>query len=192
MIDICRERLCHFNNAYVHELKDTCDITETSPGGEGTARFSSKSPIIRIKSSKQPPLLWSLKQRKCADGAFLTFVDNEVWLHIVELKSGLSLSDWAHAKKQFEGMYLTAVAVAGLLCESNVAHVTCYIAYTSDNLAATRGASPTLLKTLVGSTKTLGGWEEWTNGEISLPFNVTASVVKGKRAKGGDVDFGAV
>jgi hypothetical protein len=191
MIEECLAHLCHFNGNYVYHASGEIEIVETSPSGAGSAVFVTEQSAVVIKTGKNGPHVWSLRQRKCADGAFLVFDDEDTRLHLVELKSKLSLKDWAHALHQFEGMYLTALAVLRLLKIDHISAVTCYIAFTAENVS-TPSASPVLLKTLVGSSRTLGGREEWEKELIHLPYATVANVVKGQRPVGGSINFGPV
>src|ERR1700679_3345026 len=105
MISGCRECLKHFSKDYVWETSDMVEVVETSEGGAGIARFSFSGPAIVLKAHNKPPLVWSLKKRKCADGSFVTFEGDKARLHIVELKSKLTQSEWAKASEQIEGMF---------------------------------------------------------------------------------------
>lgn len=192
MLSDCRTFLCLFNTSYVWEEKQKIEIIETKESGKGKAVFKLKAPAIVLKAHDQPPLIWSLKVKNCADGAFVTFDEDGAHLHIVELKSKLTQSTWSKAAVQFEGMFLTSLATARLLKISNFKSVTCYIAFTQDKMAAVTTANPTLLKTLVGRPEGLGAGVAWDRGEMKLPFEVEAKIVKSQRDLHGDSDFGFV
>ncbi len=193
MIETCRKCLPHFNSHWVREELGTFSITETNPLGAGSATFQAENAIV-IKADMSAPLLWSLAQRKCADGAFITFDEAGMHLHIVELKGKITPKTWAHVLMQFEGMYLTSLAVSRLLQISDLQSVTCYVAATEDAVSnpVEESASPTLLKGPVGKPKTFGGLEQWLQSSISLPFAAQAVLVKGWKDNTGSVDFGAV
>src|SRR6266446_5893653 len=106
MIENCRLCLNLFNNAWVFEVSGNIVFTETNPGGMGEAVFNSDTPCIIMKAPPKSPLLWALAQKKCADGAFFSFDKGEAHLHIVELKSKVTLAEWAKVLQQFEGMFL--------------------------------------------------------------------------------------
>jgi hypothetical protein len=149
-------------------------------------------PCIVIKASSQSPLIWALAQRKCADGALIAFHDNETHLHIVELKATVKLGNWADILHQFEGMFLTSLAVAHLLNIHRPTHVTCYIAMIKNLIThPSRTASPTLLKFPVGGRETFGRLETWIREVIQLPLSFEAALVKGIDATGA-IDFGAI
>ncbi|HLK82254.1 MAG TPA: hypothetical protein VKT99_12280 [Xanthobacteraceae bacterium] len=171
-------------------------MRETDPGGASEAIFKTDKPCIVVKADRQgrqAPLLWALAERKCADGAFFLFEKNEVHLHIVEIKSKITLGEWAKILKQFEGMFLTALAVARLLQVHELARVTCYVAGRTDSITnKSQSASPALLKTPVGMTKTLGGHEYWEKELVELPLSFRAPLVKGWKNSAGVVDFGSV
>ena len=181
MIEASRKCLYLFNSDYVNETSGIFSVIERDPKGKGAAKFNSGNPCILIRSQKQSPQIWALKQRKCADGAFLTFDDQGSHLHLVELKSKLSLGDWAHALHQFEGMYLTAIAIMRLLEIQAAATVTCYLAAKEDAVTEAEAvtASPTLMKAPVGAVRTFGGLKVWLKDTVSLPFSTSANLVKG-------------
>jgi hypothetical protein len=159
----------------------------------GEAVFRSDTPCIIIKAAPQAPLLWALAQRSCADGAFLSFREGEVHLHIVELKSKITLGTWAKVVQQFEGMFLTALAVARLLELRELARVTCYLAGTVDAITdAPEGASLILSKAPVGKWRTFGHLEAWNKNQVPLPLAVEATLVKGWKNDAGVADFGPV
>lgn len=193
MIEACRLHFSLFNKDYVKEIIGDFDIVEKAEGGAGGIAFSSASPCVVINTHPNAPLLWALNNRKCADGAFITFEGGLAHLHIVELKSKLATSEWSHATKQFEGMFLTALAACRLLEITTITSVTCYIAYTSDQMAARNSTSPALIKTMVGKANPLNAQSEWEKEEVKLPYSWVAPLKKIQRdpaTKNGN--FGAV
>jgi len=193
MIDKCRSCLSLFNKDWVFEGAGSIVITETNPTGMGEAVFKSDTPCIVMKAQEQSPLLWALAQRKCADGAFFSFDKGEAHLHIVELKSKVTLATWAKVVQQFEGMFLTSLAAARLLEIYKPTRVTCYLAGTEDSITSeSESASPTLLKAPVGKTRTFGGWESWNRGVVPLPLSFEAALVKGWKDAAGVADFGSI
>jgi hypothetical protein len=87
---------------------------------------------------------------------------------------------------------LTSLAAVRLLKIPRFEAVTCYVAFAQDKTAAVDTANPTLLKTLVGGAKLLGGGIAWTKGKINFPFDVEADIVKSQRDASGNSDFGIV
>jgi hypothetical protein len=145
-------------------------------------------------ASSSAPLIWSLLQRKCADGAVVTFDQQGAHLHIVELKGKLTAKTWARVLEQYEGMFLTSVAVARLLEIRDFASVTCYIAGSEDSISgtSTATAAPALIKTPVGKAQSFGGLEAWTSSSILLPMDTRSALKKAWRDKSGDVHFGKI
>jgi len=194
MITACRSCLKHFNPVWVKEVAGEFSIVEKDAVGAATATFRSAGPCILIVADRQAPIIWALAQRKCADGAFLTFDELGAHLHIVEIKSRVTVSKWASIQHQMEGMYLSSVAVARLLSVQALGSVTCYLAGKEDAVTGARdvSASPTLLKTPVGKAKTFGGLEDWDKSEVQLPYGTKARLVRNWRGAGQVADFGAV
>lgn len=192
MLSGCRKCLEHFNKDYVWEADSKVEVVEKSPKGKGTASFSLGSPAIVLKAHNQPPLIWALSKKKCADGSFVTFRDDKAYLHLVEMKSKLTQSAFAKATEQLEGMFLAALAAARLLQIQSFETVDCYVAFSVDAMHPSATANPALLKTLVGTKTVLGDGLAWKNGEVKLPFGTIAKLHKSKRDENGNADFGTV
>lgn len=190
----CRQHMCFFNPAWILEATGDVEIVERDPDGAGVARFHTSSSCILIRADKHAPLIWSLSQRKCADGAILSFSEEGAHLHLVELKSTVNLSTWAHALHQLEGMYLAALAVSKLLQIDKLVSVTCYLAGATDKVtgASQTSASPALLKTPVGKSTTFGGLEAWISEIVPLPFGVNATLKKQWKDGAGLANFGPI
>ncbi|UXT49616.1 hypothetical protein FY136_10345 [Agrobacterium tumefaciens] len=191
MSNIYAGHLTHLNSDYVCEAIGDFYIEEKDEGGQGKAFFSSENACIIIRTNPKPPLLWALQNRKCADGAFVTFNEEGYHLHLVELKSRLTQAEWSHVLLQFEGMYLTSLAACRLMNINSIQSVNCYIAFKRDKMAPAESASPILLKQLVGKDNPLNGHTSWVNAKVSLPFKTVAVLHKGQRDTDGNADFRA-
>lgn len=179
------------NDAYIHIIEAGQDINfvEKQTAGKGVARFVSTSSSLMIKAHDNPPLIWALNNRKCAEGAFLTYSieKHSYTLHIVEMKSKLTASEFCKVLSQFEGMYLAALSILGAMKIDAPGDVRLYVAYKTD---AFTESQPAFLKTLVGG-ELPKGLKEWITSATTLPHQVSATIVKGVRI-GADCDFGAV
>jgi hypothetical protein len=100
------------------------------------------------------------------------------------------MKTWAVVLEQFEGMFLTAIAVGRLLNIEKPVRITCYVAGTEDHVMSPSQTSPILFKPLVGRAKTLGHWESWENEVVKLPLSFTAELVKGWQNPDGITSFG--
>jgi hypothetical protein len=194
MIEACRKGLAHFAQEYVYliEGQNSFFIEEMRPLGAGKAFFSASSPFLVIKAKDNTPPVWAFKNRKCADGAFLTFDSDGCHLHILEMKSRLTQGEWAKAMLQLSGMYLTALASCRLLGVFEFKSVTCYIAFKEDAMSSNESADMIFMKTLVGQENPLGGVNEWTSNKIELPFRTMALIQKGQRDGAHNVHFEVV
>jgi hypothetical protein len=111
----------------------------------------------------------------------------------VELKGKIKLATWVHVVRQFEGMFLSSVAVSRLLEVQRIVRVTCYVAGTEDRISnESKSASPTLLKTPVGGARTFGDFESWNEALVELPLSFKANLIKGWKNSMGVVDFGSI
>jgi hypothetical protein len=192
MIESCRSCMHLFNDAWISEAAGDIIFTERNPSGLGEARFTSKHPSIVIKADKNAPLIWALAQRKCADGAFYSFDEAGAHLHLVELKGKVSLATWAHTVQQFEGMFLTSLAIGRLLDIQKPISVTCYLAAKEDRIASASQTAPALIKAPVGKSRTFGEREAWDKEQVPLPLSFKAALVKGWQDTGGIAAFGDV
>lgn len=173
-------------------MPEAFHLEELSTSGAGQAYFSAPGGCIVLKAGRAGPLLWSLKNRKIAEGAILTEDTSGYHLHLLEMKSKLTQGEWAKAILQFEGMHLAALAAIRLLGVSEVTSVTCYIAYKDDAMSASESADLILMKTFVGKPNPIGGVDSWTTESLELPLNGAAKIVKGQRDVNNNVDFGQI
>ncbi|WP_408913632.1 hypothetical protein [Brucella pseudogrignonensis] len=195
MIEECKAALSHFVPEYVYfiDKPKSFSIEEKKAGGAGKAFFSSATPCLMIKAKDQAPLVWAFKNKKCAEGAFLTFEDDGMCnLHILEMKSKLTQGEWAKVMLQLSGMYLSALATCRLLGIISFKSVTCYVAFKEDAMSPAKSADMIFLKSFVGAENPIGGADEWQTGKMELPFSTPAAIRKGQRNASNDIDFGTV
>lgn len=122
--------------------------------------------VLRHRDN-QPPLKWCLK-KKCADAAIILQKDDVLELHIIELKSKLTLAEWKRAREQFEGMALNAFAMIGALEGRSPDRLICHISFSVDAITRSTITDPVLLKFPVGSLKGLGGLEDWEDQLLDI------------------------
>ncbi|MBV1837952.1 hypothetical protein [Acetobacter estunensis] len=187
------EYLNLFSNDFVYKVnpREPIRIEEKNTDGKGTCFFSSDHSAIFIKAKDHSPVIWSLENRKCAEAAFFTTEnDNVLNLHIVEMKSSVGISCFIKVIDQWIGMYLSAMAVIGILLKNRPQNIFVYLAYNTSSINTPTTSSPIMLKPLVG-----GGFQkglrEWHSHRVSLPHGVTAQIIKKQRVLG-DCDFGLV
>ncbi|WP_039904755.1 hypothetical protein [Acetobacter tropicalis] len=184
------EYLNLFSNDFVYKVAPgkCIKIEEKKTDGKGTCFFSSYHSAIFIKAKDQAPVIWSLENRKCAEAAFFTTEEGEVLnLHIIEMKSSVNIGTFVKVIDQWTGMYLSAMAVIGILLRNRPKNIFVYLAYSTTSINT---SSPIMLKSLVGGTFQKG-MQEWLSNSVSLPHGVTAKIIKKQRIAG-DCDFGLV
>jgi hypothetical protein len=193
-MDECAPFLAHFASEHVHFAEDHSNffLEEKSPEGAGKTYFATNDPCIVINARPPGPLLWSLKNRKISEGSILTRDENGYHLHILEMKSKLTQTEWAKAVLQFEGMLLTTLAVVRLLGVHEVASVTCYIAYKQAAMGSGQSADMIFLKTFVGMPNPVSGASAWTSEKLELPITGTASIRKAQRDEANNAHFGNI
>lgn len=181
MIEKFEKSFEHFNSSYISLLDGFVQISEKKEEGQGTVTFEIPGKALLIKAKDQAPLIWALKNGKCAEGAFLTYEENQYHLHIVELKRTVRLSNWKNIINQFEGMFLSSIALLRLIDILSVDKITCYIAYNNDKFYTDKSPQPALLKTHVGMKNPLSGLNEWEKCHVELPLAFNASIKKIER-----------
>ncbi|WP_143040458.1 hypothetical protein [Rhodobacter sp. 24-YEA-8] len=166
-------------------------VVEKSAQGAGKCCFESDLPVLFIKAMDKSTVLWSLKDKKCAEAAFCTVdAGGHSCLHIVEMKSGLTLSKFNHVIEQFKGMLLAALATLSVTRNVEPTSVIVYLAYTDDKISYPPEEYGILRKTLVGGEE-IAGKREWRRKEVMLHHSIKAKLITGQRVNG-DVDFGKI
>lgn len=190
----CKESIKAFVSNLVYYPEDHTNffLEEKCESGKGKSYFSCAGQCIVIKAGRSGPLIWSLRNAKIGEGSIITKDQDGYHLHLLEMKSKLTQSEWAKALLQFEGMHLTTLAVARLLGVIEVQSVTCYIAYKQDALSAIGSADLILMKTFVGMANPVGGGDAWSSNTISLPITGNAALRKAQRDNNADAHFGNI
>lgn len=164
--------------------------------GQGKSIFKSHNEILLIKTRDNVTKIWCLANRKCAEAAFIVFEsDNTLTLNVVEMKSKLTKSEFEKVISQFEGMYLSSIAVMAILKLGYPHQVRTFIAYKEEHLSQPyNGDKPySSNKTLIGRKDAI--LDIWKNEKIKLPHDVLANLVKGQRTENNgshDYDFGFI
>lgn len=184
-------RLLNSDFAKVVPENEKFSIVENNEGGAGTCFFEAQAPVLLLRAKDKAPVVWSLKNRKCAEGAFVVRKsDHEFELHIVEMKSRLTHGEFLKVIEQWRGMYLSALAVLGVIQTAFPIRTFVYVAYKSETVRITDPAQMVLAKVQVGGAR-LEGLREWDANEVSLHHGVMGKIVKGQRQPD-DCDFGRV
>lgn len=193
-MDDCLPALKHFFPEHVYTPDDHTNffLEEKSASGAGRSYFATNTTCIVIKASPSGPLLWSLKNRKISEGSVLTQDENGYHLHLLEMKSRLDPGEWTKALLQFEGMLLTSLAVVRILGVTEIASVTCYIAYKNNVMDTAASADLIFLKTFVGKPNPIGKGDAWRSEEVDLPIVGLAQLKKAQRDQANNAHFGII
>jgi len=138
--------------------------------GDSVARVELElsAPSLYIRHlSNTPPILWC-SQRKCADGAVLAESDGGLVLHVVELKSKLTLKEWRKVRQQFEGMIFNAISLSAVVEVARPSNVICYISFNSNAIDGDASANPALAKFAIGDRSAFSDLVEWKKGSIDI------------------------
>lgn len=180
-----------FDNNFIYVIPSEGDIIieEKQEAGRGLCKFRSREEVLVIKAKNKAPLIWALKNKKCAEGAFLTKNDAGLTLHIVEMKSRLDLKEFSKVVEQFKGMYYSSISVLALCDLNEITNVNLYVAFKRDLMNQLE--QPIFNKILVGGGDILPIKKIWNTNQVPLTQRVVGNLVKGQRV-GDDVDFGYV
>lgn len=143
------------------------DVVEMDEAGKGAVQFMLKEgeTALRFKLSEK----WRfpcIKQRKTADGVILQFsVAKKLQaIHLVELKSKLTGSEWSKVKEQLQGALHNAHALLGVLGLGWPEQIICHTAYKVDMLST----NPALLKQPTGERAQQIDGADWVQGEVVI------------------------
>ena len=188
------------DSSYINRIEPNTEFfieEKNSQGnGQGKSIFKCHNEILLIKTKDNVTKIWCLANKKCAEAAFIIFEsDSTLTLNIVEMKSKLTNSEFEKVISQFEGMYLSSIAVMAILKLGYPHQVKTFIAYKEESLSQLYNEDRpySLNKTLIGRKDDI--LDMWKNEKIKLPHNVSASLVKGKRTENNgshDYDFGFI
>lgn len=146
----------------------TAVIKETNGDQVSILKLTVSKPYILFNHlDDQPPLKWA-RNKKCADAALIVESEGGVDIHIVELKSKLTVGEWSKARLQFEGMIFNARALVSVIEVQNVKSITCHISYVRDAINPSETDDPVLLKLPLGELGGLGGAGDWFSGRVRI------------------------
>lgn len=187
-LNLLKNDLC-----YIIEKKEPIIMQEKKQKGAGACTFRSPHDVLMIKAKDQGTALWALVNQRCSEGAFLEIKeDGEKVLHLLEMKSRCTQSEFIKACEQLEGMYYAALSVMAVLKLGFPDQVISYIAYKSTNLENQTQLPLYQNKQLVGvDTEGVRALNFWRNHKIQFK-HCFSSLIKGKRDQDGNYDFGTI
>ncbi|QMT31213.1 hypothetical protein [Alysiella filiformis] len=182
-----------FNQDFVHihqTSKGKFSIIEKKDGGKGVCDFQSENDVLIIKAKDQNTPLWSLKSKKCAEGAFVVLDKNHqsLSLHIIEMKSKLTYDEFEKVIQQLQGMYLMAFCVISILKLNIPKNIITYVTYKNETVQNKINQDlKRIPKKSIGIKDPV--LESWETEKIKLSHNNTAKLIKGIRIDDGNGNF---
>ncbi len=172
---------------------NSIEFEEKDAKGKAKCKFKFKKDVIRVTAKKDTkPTISVLRNKKCADGAFIILHNDKISLHILEMKSQLTDEVFEKLLKQVEGMYFYLKAIIGLLDLPKPQDVKIYVSYTEDAVPEIpQPDSRTLIKNKVCVGEAPIEFQ-WRKGKVTLYGGETAHIIKGQRNAKGDCDFGTI
>ena len=177
---------------YAIEKNKPIEIKEEKKGGEGVCTFKSAEDALVIKTIDNTPPIWALSNKKCAEGAFITkTTGNDSYdLHILEMKSKLTSTEFKKVIDQFKGMYLTAISMMAVKQIPYPKNIYLYIAYTNNAIDAPEKTNLITNKVLTGGAPNIAR-QVWNKKSVDLHHGISGTLIKKQRING-DADFGYV
>jgi hypothetical protein len=148
LMPIPRKILERIKVEYIAQSETKLDVAEAEEGGKGRVTFSLSSSCIRVRLPRQP-IKW-LRNQRSADAIIIQTRGEAVHLHLIELKSKMSASEWLKTKEQSDGAYLNALAIGALWKLPDFASVNLHVAYREDRLRSADVTAPSVLKRGLG------------------------------------------
>lgn len=177
---------------YLIDSNEKIIVLESDDQGKGECEFFSKTPIVMIKAKDKNSAIWALKDQKCAEAAFIEINASGLVLHIVEMKSKLTIRVFIHACKQIEGMYFASLGVISSLKLDLPVKVISYIAYKQLDNNLSKEMPSVLTKHLIGTPEmTTKEMSYWYQKEIKLK-HTNCSLKTVERNENGDCSFGYI
>lgn len=174
MITVSDDLLKRLKRDLVKKCPRTIEIIETATDGRGKGagviEIRTINHCLSIRLPKNP-VRW-LQLQKCGDAAIFEFENNNIHLHIVELKSKITIGEWEKAKDQALGAYLNSLAIKTLLEIAEFSSITLHIAYDEDAISAIGTTAPSSMKIGIGAKHTVGtpsAYTEWTSQAVNIP-----------------------
>lgn len=173
-----------FNKDYVSFVESpSFEIVEKQSGGRGKCIFqaATNTLLIHMRENK----FWALKNQRCAEAAFVHFDENNAGtLYLLEMKSTLRQSEFEKVLQQFDGMYLSSLAVLSLLNLPKPENVKAIVAFSQNKMDKPIDEKPLILnKQIIGQNQTI--MQEispellyWQNEKVPLAYGQTADLIK--------------
>ena len=177
---------------YIIDSNEKIVVIEEKEDGKGTCEFLSKTPVLMIKAKNKNSAIWALKDQKCAEASFLEINEEGIILHIVEMKSKLSLRTFKHACMQIEGMYFASLGVISSLKLNLPVKVYSYIAYTELDSVFYEDKPRIFNKHLIGSNQMVNkDISYWNDKRVNMK-HIVSTLITGERDTNGNYNFGYV
>ncbi|MCL6454970.1 MAG: hypothetical protein K6T78_15285 [Alicyclobacillus sp.] len=177
------DRLIYFNNEFLHlvggsNLPAEFTVEENSQQGQARIQVQVHNPCLCFHRIDQRKFEY-VKEKRCADSVVMEILPTHGWrLHIFELKKRVGHKEWLHIVQQFQGAFLRALALAGILGFGDPVSTTCYTGFRQDAMQSSATADTVLLKPLAYSPSQGHPYYSWTSGRLHLADFAWAKHVK--------------
>jgi len=151
-------------NKYQYSNKIVLDEKEND--GKAELEIISKNRLFAISLSHKNKIK-VFKNQKVADWIVVEFLnDNQINLHLIELKRTITTSHWQKIKEQLKGAYEHSFLLKGLF-DYEINEIFCYSAYVYDKLNNLNTTNPVFLRNSLGN-KSQTSAIDWNNDKINI------------------------
>ena len=183
-----------FDSKYIFAIEKNkpIEIKEVKKDGAGLCTFKSTEDALVIKTADNTPPIWAFNNKKCAEGAFIIKkTDSDSYdLHILEMKSKLTATEFRKVIDQFKGMYLTAISMMAVKKIPYPQNIYLYIAYTINAIDTPENTSLITNKVLTGGSPNIAR-QVWRKKSVDLHHGISGILIEKQRIDG-NADFGYV
>lgn len=160
--------MSYFDNSWILATSQDIAVEELNASGAAEVTFPNDSLAIYIKHlDNQPPLKWT-KNRRCADAAIVVQEGDDLKLHVVELKSKLTRTEWLKAKEQCAGMVANTIAVLAVGGLGRPSAVVYHVSFTEDVVNDNNKTNTVLMKVPLGGKSIIGDVSDWKNSHTAI------------------------
>jgi hypothetical protein len=141
-------------------------ICEKDTAGKAELRLDLRFPSIQFKGADKRQWQY-LANKKCADSIVFQYSNDQWALHIFEIKTTVRHKDWETIKKQFDGAFLNALAMAGFL-KIRIDRVTMHSCYRYDKLTSPMESAE--IKQALTNRESREAIDSWRRPEYRLNY----------------------
>lgn len=141
-------------------------IRETEQGGKCAVHFRTPRAAFGIRLTGNSETICWLRHGRRPDGIIVEIDQEKTILHIIELKSDLSLSEWQKTMEQIESGLINGLALTHVLGLAPPSRTTAQVSFIQDNVIPKNTDQPLRMKKQMGAVSGKPDWLIWNEREM--------------------------